>query len=150
MTAEKADRANIHAALNALPGPEVSRSQLASFFQNLRRYPNACEVSALPPEPVPAEPAPEPIRAEPKPSALAVFATMAAREEAEAARCPMDWPAVLEWARHNRVPTDGDVLAAVNAKRAGVGLPPFDLVPERVPFEPMPALVVSRDGDVRS
>jgi hypothetical protein len=160
MTDEGCDRDAIHAALNELDGPEVTKAHLAAFLQGKRRWtpePNpVCEISPEAPEPavtaapIPGEisPAPAPAR----PSALNIYAGMAERQAVEAARCPMTWEGVVEWGKGNSVPLQGHArqfLSAVNAKRAEFGLPAFQLVKPRGPHEAMPALVI-RDKDVRA
>lgn len=157
MTADNCVRDAIHAALNELDGPEVTKAHLAAFLQGKRRGAPApepsCEISPEAPEPaVTATPAPGEISPA-RPSALNIYADMAERQAVEAARCPMTWEGVVEWGKGNSVPLQGHArqfLSAVNAKRAEFGLPAFQLVKPRGPHEEMPALVVSKDGEVRA
>lgn len=80
---------------------------------------------------------------------LSVAAHIEAGDAQAEIACPMSWPAILEWANNNRVPTGGDgraVLTAVNNLRRAEGLPPFTPIKARGPETRMPHLAVGKDG----
>ena len=113
---------------------EVVRSTVRPLLVEPRRPP---------PAPPPAATVKLPAALVQRDGAPSVAARMMADAEAQAAASPITLADLRQWARNNKVwPWDDEdapaLLRRVNTMRAHMGLPPWQLVPQRGPQAPLP------------